>query len=196
MRRDLVRLQPLTSSFLSCEKDLETIVRKLFVESKPYSDELKRLLVIPNKDCLDNLSNQQYKDKIDEMTVAKLIEEGYVVFNPRILEEEFAKYKSNIVITIDNFTPNATNPEFRDCMIHFDVLCPIDNYDLGNYRQRPMKILGYIDGIMNKTKLSGIGELNFVGCSGADMTENKTIHVLTYMAIHGSDDKIEPEVND
>ena len=37
------------SSFLSCEKDAETIVKKLFVESRPYSDELKRLLLINNK---------------------------------------------------------------------------------------------------------------------------------------------------
>ena len=39
------------SSFLSCEKDTESIVNKLFVESRPYSDELKRLLVINTKDC-------------------------------------------------------------------------------------------------------------------------------------------------
>ena len=32
----------LRSSFLSCEKDTESIVRKLFVESNPYSDDLKR----------------------------------------------------------------------------------------------------------------------------------------------------------
>ena len=32
------------SSFLSCEKDTEAIIKKLFVDSKPYSDLLKRLL--------------------------------------------------------------------------------------------------------------------------------------------------------
>jgi hypothetical protein len=39
MRKDLA-LRPIdfTSSFLSCEKDLETILRKLFIESQPYSD--------------------------------------------------------------------------------------------------------------------------------------------------------------
>ena len=55
MKKDLA-LRPIdfTSSFLSCEKDLQEILRKLFVESQPYSDELKRLLVINAKDCLDN----------------------------------------------------------------------------------------------------------------------------------------------
>jgi len=55
MKKDLA-LRPVdfTSSFLSCEKDLETILRKLFVESQPYSDKLKKLLVINTKDCLDS----------------------------------------------------------------------------------------------------------------------------------------------
>jgi len=39
MKKDLA-LRPVdfTSSFLSCEKDLESILRKLFVESQPYSN--------------------------------------------------------------------------------------------------------------------------------------------------------------
>jgi len=53
MRKDLVKIQPLRSSFLSCEKDTETILKTLFVDSKPYSDILKRLLIINNPDCLD-----------------------------------------------------------------------------------------------------------------------------------------------
>ena len=64
MKRDLVLTKPLTSSFLSCEKDTETILRKLFVESRPYSDTLKRLLLIPNKDALDNTTNETYNKKI------------------------------------------------------------------------------------------------------------------------------------
>ena len=35
----------------------ETILRKLFIESRPYSDDLKRLLVINTKDCLDDRTN-------------------------------------------------------------------------------------------------------------------------------------------
>jgi hypothetical protein len=46
MKRDTVLTQPITSSFLSCEKDTEIILRKLFIESAPYSDILKSLLVV------------------------------------------------------------------------------------------------------------------------------------------------------
>ena len=54
MKKNLA-LSPLefTSSFLSCQNDLETILKKLFIESEPYSTELKKLLVINTKDCLD-----------------------------------------------------------------------------------------------------------------------------------------------
>jgi hypothetical protein len=67
MKRDLVLNKPLASSFLSCEKDTETILRKLFVESKPHSDILKRLLVIQAKDCLDN---PVYIEKVKDISIA------------------------------------------------------------------------------------------------------------------------------
>ena len=86
MKRDLA-LRPVdfTSSFLSCEKDLEAILRKLFVESQPYSNELKKLLVINTKDCLDNKTSQVYQDAIKDMSLAKLREKGYIKFEPKIM---------------------------------------------------------------------------------------------------------------
>ena len=79
MKKDLA-LRPVdfTSSFLSCEKDLETILKKLFVESQPYSDDLKRLLVINMKDCLDNKTSEIYQNAIKDMSLAKLREQGYI----------------------------------------------------------------------------------------------------------------------
>ena len=41
MKRDTRSTIPLKSSFLSFEKDVETILRALFVESYPHSDGLK-----------------------------------------------------------------------------------------------------------------------------------------------------------
>jgi len=46
MKRDTITMEPLVSSFLSCEKDTEIILRKLFVSSNPHSLNLKRLLVV------------------------------------------------------------------------------------------------------------------------------------------------------
>ena len=62
----------LKSSFLSCEKDTELIIKKLFVDSRPYSDELKRLLLINTKDCLDDRVNPIYKEKIAKTSIADM----------------------------------------------------------------------------------------------------------------------------
>ena len=42
-------------------------------------------------------------------------------------------------------------------MVNFDIICHTDYWNLGDYRLRPLKIAGYIDGILNKSKLTGIG---------------------------------------
>lgn len=190
MKRDLRRTTPLTSSFLSCEKDTETILKKLFVESRPYSDELKRLLVINTKDCLDDITNPTYIEKIQSMSVAKLREEGYIKLEPKIKFPEHEEIKAYMIVSFDNFTPNKNNPQFRDCTVSFDIICHTDFWDIGNYRLRPVKIVGYIDGILNESRLSGIGTLNFLGCNQLILDENLSGYSLSYRAIHGSDDQI------
>lgn len=190
MRKDLV-MRDFQSSFLSCENDTEKILRKLFIESKPYCDELKRLLVINTKDCLDNFDNEIYKKKIQEMSIGKLIKEGYIRNIPKIKFPENEEVKTYIIISFDNFTPNANNPQFRDCLVHFDIICHTNYWDLGDYRLRPLKIAGYIDGILNNSKLSGIGTLQFLTANELLLNEELSGYTLVYEAIHGTDDKIE-----
>ena len=189
MRKDLAKLD-IKSSFLSCEKDYETIMKKLFIESRPFSDILKRLLVIETKDCLDNLENEKYKEIINSMSIKKLIDDGYIRPAPIIKLPEHEEVKSYILIGFDNFTPDFNNPQFRDCTVSFDVICNTDYWDIGNYRQRPLKICGYIDGILNNSKLSGIGELLFLGCKKIVLDEKLSGYTLMYQATHGSDDWI------
>ena len=189
MKRDLA-LRPVdfTSSFLSCQKDLEEILKRLFVTSQPYSDELKRLLVINTKDCLDNKTSTVYQNAIKDMSLAKLRQQGYIKFEPKIKMPEHEQVKSYLLISFDNFRPNMTNPEFRDCSVHIDILCHTDYWDLGNFRIRPLKIAGYIDGILNKARLSGIGTFQFAGCNELILDETLSGYTMVYSAIHGTDD--------
>lgn len=176
------------SSFLSCEKDAEAIVKKLFFDSRPYSDYLKRLLLINTKDCIDDMTNPIYLNKIKEYSVAKLRDDQYIRLEPKIRFEENEDVKSYLVITFDNFTPNASNPYYRDCTIMIDIICHTDYWDIGNYRLRPLRIAGYIDGILNGTKMSGIGKLEFAGCNELVLSENLSGYCLMYTATHGVDD--------
>ena len=183
MKRDTILSQPITSSFLSCEKDTELILRKLFIESRPYSDVLKRLLVVQAPDAMD----KEYD--MTAYNLKKLIDAQYINMDPLIKMPEHDQVKAFIGLHFDNFTPSG-NPEFRDSTIQIDVICHHDYWYLGDYRQRPFKIMGYIDGILNRSRLTGIGQLHFVGASKIMLDENWSAFTLTYMATHGSDDQI------
>lgn len=180
------------SSFLSCEKDVETIIKKLFVDSRPYSDYLKRLLLINTPDCLTDMTNPKYLEIIKNTSIQGLYDKGYLRFAPKIALGENEEVKSYIRLSFDHFTPSK-NDEFRNCIIEIDILCHPEYWDIGNYRQRPIKIAGYIDGILNKNKLSGIGTLQFAGCNELVLDENLSGYCLMYTATHGSDDIIEGE---
>lgn len=190
MKRNIIELPDLKSSFLSVEKDTEQILKKLFFDNKPYNRELIRLLVINTKDCLTDLDNEKYKQIVREINLGTLIEKGYIKLIPKVKMPEHEEVKGYIIISYDNFTPNATNPEFRDCTVNFDIICHTDYWHMNNYQIRPLKIAGYIDGILNNTKLTGIGTFNFLGCNEFVLDENLSGYTLSYRAIHGSDDKI------
>ena len=204
MRVDVTKIRPIHSSFFSCGQDTETILKQLFVKSRPYSDRLKRLLIINNPDCLDQ-SNQSYQKLIDSKPLSALRSEGYVRTNPKIARKEFEQIKSFILLTFDNFSPNRKDPKFMDCTVNFDIICYDDEWDLNNFQVRPIVIAGYIDGILNSIsndnriawqnknntniKLSGMGEYLFLGLNLVVLNEDISMYTLSYRALHFTQDK-------
>ena len=55
---------------------------------------------------------------------------------------------------------------------------------------RPLQIAGYIDGILNNSKLSGIGTLQFLSCNELVLSKDLSGYCLMYSAIHGVEDII------
>ena len=182
--------KPIESSFFSCEKDTELILEKLFIQNRQKGNELKRLLVINTPDCLDP-TNAKYQQIVENKSVKDLKNEQYIKITPKIAFKEHEEVKSYILISFDNFIPNATNPQFRDCTVSFDIICHTDYWDLGGSQLRPLKIAGYIDGLLNNCKLTGIGTFQFLGCSELILDENLAGYTLMYSAVHGSDDRID-----
>lgn len=180
-------LPPIQSSFLSCEKDTELILNKLFAESGQYSNWLKRLLIINTKDCLDSKITK-YDDIVRKYSVNDLIEKQYIRTTPRLEFNEHEDVQSYILINYDNFTTNPNNEQFRDCMINFDILCNTKQWDLQNLRIRPLMIAGYIDGILNLGKLSGVGETYFLGCNEMILDQNLAGYTLSYHVVHFTED--------
>lgn len=188
---DFTKNNMLKSSFLSCEKDAELIIRKLLASGKNYSDQLKRLLILNTKDCLNEF-NESYSKIIKNTSVKELLEGEYFTLTPKIQLLEHNEVKSYIILTFDNFV-ETTNPEFRDCEVSFDILCHTDYWDIGDYQVRPLKIAGIIDGILNGAKLTGIGELQFLSMRQLVLSDTLAGYSLTFKATHGSDDKIPGE---
>lgn len=172
-----------SSTFLSCSKDQEMIWRKLLVESKPYSDKLKRLLIVNTSDCLDQ-TQEQYQRVINKYTVNDMINDGYVKVIPKLSFGEHEEVKSYVLLEFDDFTPTS-NPQYRDCVISFSIICHLDYWDMDDYKLRPWEIAGYIDGILNNTRLSGIGTLQFLGASQLVLSEYLGGVMLRYTATHG-----------
>lgn len=186
--------KPLQSSFLSCEKDAELILEKLFVQNRAKGEELKRLLVINTSDCLD-MDNKKYSEIVNNMSIHDLKQQEYIKIVPKMNFLEHEEVKSRIILSFDNFTPNASNPQFRDCVVHFDIICHTDYWDLGGFQLRPLKIAGYIDGLLDNCHLTGIGTFQFMGCNEMILDENLSGYNMTYYAVHGSDDLI-PNADD
>lgn len=213
MRKDVILTKEIYSSFFSCEVDAQTIVRKLFVQSNPYSDRLKRLLIINKPDCLDQ-TNQDYKKLIDSKPLSVLRKEGYIRLNPKIKRQQFEQIKSYILITFDNFLSNRVDPKFMDCTVNFIIVCYDDEWELDGFKERPLMIAGYIDGILNaltneykaailnqkkigsNIKLSGMGEYNFIGCNLGVLNQDISMYVLSYRALHFTQDKELMQIED
>ena len=201
MRVDTISTKTIYSSFLSCERDTEEILKLLFVKSRPYSDKLKRLLIINNPDCL-NEKNEKYQQLIDSKPLSVLRKEGYVRLNPKIARKEFENIKSYILIIFDNFSPNRIDPKFLDCTIKFNIICYDDEWDLQDFQVRPIVIAGYIDGILNSVsnsnqilkrqrnnvKLSGMGNYKLLGCNFAALNQDISVYTLSYRAVHFTED--------
>ena len=180
------------SSFLSAEKDQEAIWKKLFVESKPYSDRLKRLLIVNQPDCLDE-SKVQYRKVIDNLSLKGMKDQGYLRVVPKLAFGEHEEIKSYIILEFDDYTP-SDNPQYRNCVISFTIISHLDYWEMDDYKLRPHQIAGYIDGIMDGAKLSGIGTLQFLGASQIVLNEYLGGILLRYIATHEKKEDQNPEL--
>ena len=162
------------SSFLSIEKDMHLISNMLLKNSR-----LKKMLYYTVPNCLDkpNLNEDQSIEMFGKNS--KIVPKLYV-------DKSVLNY---IIISFDNFTPNATNTEFRDNIIEFDIICHFDQWTMKDFQLRPYKIAAEIDSMFNDKHLTGIGTLQFLGANQMILTDEYAGLCLMYSAIHGEEDK-------
>ena len=162
------------SGFLSCEKDMNIIVNMMM-----KNDRLKKMLYYTSKDCMD-------KPDLTEDETLELFGKNIKIVPKLYVDGSVLNY---IIVSFDNFTTNNTNPEFRDNIVEFDIICHFDQWHMKDFELRPYKIAGEIDSMFNKKHLTGIGTLQFVGANQMILTDEYAGLCLMYEAIHGEEDR-------
>ena len=173
------------SSFLSVDKDMSIITDYLM-----KNDRLKKLLHYTTKDCLD-------RPRLTDDETLELFGKNIKIVPKLYVDNSVLNY---IIVSFDNFTINRTNPEFRDNIIEFDIICHFDQWQLKDFQLRPYKIAAEIDSMLDGQRLTGIGKLEFLGANQMILTDEYAGLCLMYSAIHGEEDKkdapkVEDEIN-
>lgn len=163
------------ASFLAREKDLELIVDLML-----KNERLKKLLLYTTPDCLS-------KPNVSQEESIKMFNKNIKLVPKLLIEENVLNY---ILINFDVFTPSG-NPEFRDNMIEFDIICHFNQWQLDNFGLRPYKIAAEIDTMIQEKKLTGLGDIEFVGANQMVLTDEFAGLCLMYQTVHGSEDKKE-----
>ena len=119
------------SSFLSVDKDMSIITDYLM-----KNDRLKKLLYYNSKDCLS-------RPELTEDETIELFGKNIKIVPKLYVDGSVLNY---IIVSFDNFTDNRTNPEFRDNIIEFDIICHFDH--LTYYQSPPQSYTGAIESLV------------------------------------------------
>ena len=161
------------SSFMSVDKDLSLITSWMLKNKN-----LCKMLYYTDRNALDrpNLTEEQKYSLMNKQI--KIIPKIYV-------DSSVLAY---IIISMDNFTPTE-NPQFRDNIITFDIICHFDQWHLQDFQLRPYRIAAELDSMFDNEHLTGIGELHFMGANQIILSDEFAGLTLMYQAVHGGEDK-------
>lgn len=169
------------SSFLGMGKDTSLIVKKILSNQK-----VLRLLYYSSPDCLTwgsdkDLNSSQIKELFDTKQISNV---------PKVKIDK--DKRSYLRVTFDAFAPNSTNPFYRDHIVEIKIICHFNDWNLEDFELRPYRIAGEIDSMLDGAKLTGIGELTFLGADQDIYDEEYGGITLRYLAIRGHEDDIKP----
>lgn len=173
---------PLRSSMLGMSKDAALIMDRIL-----SNKELLKLLVYNEKNWKDqpDVTNEQIKEMFTSHQISSV---------PRIQVDKVEK--TYLRLTYGSIVRNSTNPEYRDNTFGIDIICHYDNWDLGDFRERPLEIAGRIDAMLDKTHLTGIGQLEFISAVPYIYNEEFAGYTLTYLAVRGHEDQREDDFDE
>ena len=162
------------SSFLSIEKDMSLIVDMILKNGN-----LKKMLHYTTRDCL-------LKPDLTEDESLELFNKNIKMVPKLYVDNSVLNY---LIIGFDNYSKNKSNPEFRDSIIEFDIICHFDQWQMKDFQLRPYRIAAELDSMFSNRHLTGIGTLQFLGAVQQNYTNEYAGLCLMYQAVHGEEDK-------
>lgn len=164
---------PPKSSFLSINKDMKLLVDKIMANER-----LCKLLYYTDSEALN-------KPKLTDEQKISLFNKQIRLVPKLYVDTPVLNY---IIISFDNFI-ESDNPEFRDNIIEFDIICHFDQWQLKDFDLRPYRIAAELDTMLNKQRLTGIGLVEFYGAKEILLTDEFAGVCLMYKTYHGNEDK-------
>ncbi len=166
------------SALLGMPKDASLIMSKIL-----SNQNVLKLLTYNTRDWKD-------KPPVNGDMIKEMFNTKQISSVPKIQIE--APEKTYLRLTYGTMIPNSNNPHYRDNTFGIDIICHYDNWDLGDFDLRPYRIAGEIDSMLDQARLTGIGILNFVSATPYIYNEEFAGVSLTYLAIRGNEDKVNP----
>lgn len=166
------------SSLLGMQKDASLIMNRIL-----SNQNILKLLNYNTRDWKSkpNVTSEMIKEMFDTKQISSV---------PKIKIDR--PEKTYLRLIYGTTVRNSTNPEYRDNTFGIDIICHYDNWELGDFDLRPYRIAGEIDSMLDKTHLTGIGELEFVSAVPYVYDEEFAGVSLTYLAIRGHEDQQRP----
>lgn len=166
------------SALLGMQKDASIIMSRILSNQR-----VLKLLAYNTRDW-------ESKPVVSSDMVKEMFETKQISSVPKIKIDK--ERKIYLRLTYGTMIPNSTNTEYRDNTFGIDIICHYDDWDLGDFDLRPYRIAGEIDSMLAGTHLTGIGELEFVSAVPCVYDEEFGGVSLTYLAIRGNEDKVNP----
>lgn len=166
------------SSLLGMQKDAALIMDRIL-----SNQNVLKLLAYNTRDW-------KKKPEVTPQMVKEMFDTKQISSVPKVKIDR--PEKTYLRLVYGTMVRNSTNPEYRDNTFGIDIICHYDNWDLGDFDMRPYRLAGEIDSMLDKTHLTGIGELEFVSATPYIYDEEFAGVSLTYLAIRGQEDLHNP----
>ena len=159
-----------SESFKNVEKDLSYIVSKIAEDEQL----LKLLSLQENKE--GKLTSEEKREILKECV--------HIV--PKV-DELNEKGWSCVVVHFNNFTMNGNNPEYRDKMLIFNIICSFESWNMGDFKLRPYQIAGRLDVLFNNKTLANSYKIEFLTAQNVLVDDEIAGVSMAYQVIYNID---------